>query len=102
MNPGRSTTKSRGSPGGEVAKTGWSKLGPIDCSPSAEARAGMNASAMRHPDEQNKPDPGSHPGPIMPDGQACESALDGFGTNRGTQAAAGVRLGLTPTTIRPT
>ena len=53
-------------------------------------------------DEQNKPDPGSHPGPIMPDGQACESAVDGFGTNRARQAAAGVRLGLTPTTIRPT
>src|SRR3954471_3695741 len=48
MKPGRSTTKRRGSPGGEVTKTGWSKLGPIDCRPSAEARAGAHAITIRH------------------------------------------------------
>src|SRR4051812_19715662 len=47
MKPGRSTTKSRGSPGGEVAKTGSSKLGPIDCRPTAEARAGASAISVR-------------------------------------------------------
>src|SRR4051795_9481625 len=48
MNPGRSTTKRRGSPGGEVAKTGSSKLGPIDCRPTAAALAGARATSPRH------------------------------------------------------
>ena len=54
------------------------------------------------PYEHSQPDPGSHPGPIMPDGQACESAVDGSSAGRALQTATGVRLGLTPTTIRPT
>jgi hypothetical protein len=45
MNPGRSTTKSRGSPGGEVAKMGSSKLGPIDWKLTAPAREGATSTA---------------------------------------------------------